>query len=276
MPMEFFDQLTIPKVEMLTSDWRPTYTHKLYTAISPIVQHTSYGQQLLKALNEDVRVQAMAGTLLSLGHTFVAVQAHSLAAWFLWCASYRGEAEARRILDEWLNAERHEVINTLWVVGLEIDASFSLGNGIALTSITDLPDSDDKENYLTVSRDRLGPVFTRQPACAITQRVKLKKLCRNNEFQAEGKKFSKNSSALYDTAALLNALPGIVCVPYSQTCYVPDLLPPGCFGGRGSNSPIHDVATGRWGKFEAQYIERLNALSEAFSNKREPEKERLR
>lgn len=275
--MQTFHELGIPNLGMLTTDNRPQFSFNLYRQLLPYVEQTEYGQTLTKKLNDDPRVKAIEGQLLTKGASRGQIQVHHLALWFLWSAKSNGEHRTWEILNEWLDAEDIELLNTLWVIGLEVDSTLTLDDRFSITHIRDMPDSDDKENYLTVSRDRLSFGPQDLPVCAITEKIKARKLYKNDHDKKSGQaQFQERTKDLFDIAAILNAINGTVCVPYCHTCYLPEYQPPGIFGFSGSSSPILDVSTNRIGKITADSIPLLNGLLKSFAKVGQNEQDRIR
>ena len=54
----------------------------------------------------------------------------------------------KQYLDSFLNSEKISVLNTLWVLGIEVDEPIILDDGYAIKPITEMPDSREKEYFL--------------------------------------------------------------------------------------------------------------------------------
>jgi len=276
--MQALEDLQIPICRMLTEDGRPPYSFQLHNAYWEILEKTEYGKATLLRLQNDPRVNALNGILITNGNQMSSASPWVLAMWFIWYAMKKGEKAAQETLDQWFTSDTHEIQNTLWVVGLELEQGLQLPNGISITPIDDLPESDEKEDYQTLSRERVNAHQRRLPACAITKKVSIQKFYdhlsgKNDAYLAE---YQKHSQQLFDVAALLNALHGVVCVPYCHTSYVLEPQPLCHFGGRGSSSPIIDVSTDTWGKLTHDSLAALTQLVDSFENRTEQEQEKLR
>jgi len=276
--MQTLEELQTPIVQMLIEDGRPTYSMQLFSAYFRLLKESEYGQAILQRLTDDPRVKALEGNLVATGNIMSAVEPMYLAMWFIWCAKIRGEKAAQEALDQWLATDTHEIQNTLWVVGLELEQSVQLPNGISITHISELPDSDEKEDYLTVSRDRINAHQRRLPVCAITKTLAIKKFFGDGERERDAyfAEYHRHSQQLFDVAILLNALHGVVCVPYCHTSYVLEPQPLGYFGGRGNGSPLNDVSTDVWGKLALDSLPALTQLVASFESRIDRDKEKLR
>ncbi|WP_199103168.1 HEPN domain-containing protein [Aquitalea sp. ASV11] len=276
--MQTIDELNIPNFQMLIQDGRPRYSHQRYIAYYSVLQGTEYGQSILQTMMDDCRIKALEGNLLAAGSIMTAAQPMELAMWFIWYAKRHGEKTAQEALDQWFATDTHEIQNTLWVVGLELEQSLHLPNGISITPINDLPDSDEKEDYLTVSRDRIGPHQRRLPTCAITKTISIRKFWSEADVAAGAyfSEYQKQSQPLFDVAMLINCLHGVVCVPYYHTSYMLEQYPLGHFGGRGAAIPLSDVSTDIWGRLNSDSFPVLTQLVASFDNREERDKEKLR
>ena len=113
--------------------------------------------------------------------------------------------------------------------------------------------------------------------CAITEKIRSKKFYKDDEEKKLGQaQHQDKSTNLFDIAAILNAVNGIVCVPYCHTCYFPEHQPPGIFGFSGSSSPILDVSTKRVGRITADSIPLVNGLMASFVKAQDNEQDRIR
>jgi hypothetical protein len=77
--------------------------------------------------------------------------------WFLWCANQYGSENAQNHLDSFLDSEEISAINTLWVLGVEVDQPIVLRDGYTLQSINHMPDSRDKESFLQARTKLTAP-----------------------------------------------------------------------------------------------------------------------
>lgn len=259
--------LNIPKPEMEKVAFVHDIQTRLYLQYSRLIENEGPGAKVLKALEEDPRVQALNGHMISRGSSASRFEIKTLAMWFLWAINEYGHEVAEYNLNRFLNPETVPVINTLWVLGIEVDKPIELENGVRIISIEEMPDSRDKEQYL---KDEFGVLVHRmpKPKAAITYTCDITKASRDDGFseaQEKDKQFWDSSRLLNDVALLLNAIDGISCIPYFSTSYTLPEMPIGMFGGSGGGSPLHDIFGYRSSKLAASNASEINRLLSAFS-----------
>lgn len=186
--------------------------------------------------------------------------------WFLWAINEYGTEVAEYNLNKFLDSETVPVINTLWVLGIEVEEPIELENGIRIISIDKMPDSRDKEQYL---RHEIGvsPHRIPRPKAAISYICEITKVIRDENFsdlKEKDKQFWDSSRLLNDAALLLNAVEGISCIPYFSTSYTLPEMPIGMFGGSGGGSPLHDIFGYRSSRLTASSAREINKLFSAF------------
>ena len=264
--------LGIPKIELTESFDVNALTAAAWRIYHPYLT-TADGRALLDRLRRDNRVAALADTMISTGGGATRFDVDALAMWWAWFANGNGIRHADECLEAWLNAEQVETIATLWVIGLDPGDSFEITNGYWLTKLVDLPDSSDKATYLQ-QRFGNGPSAP-LPRCAITKRQKINKVWRHESPKDNlGQEWGDLQRSLYDLAHILNAVPGVLCVPYYQTSYNPPNCPLGLFGGSGGGYPLYDVITHSATSAGPEICKTAAELFHAFRGK--PEKERGR
>ncbi|PQA77203.1 HEPN domain-containing protein [Rhodoferax sp. TS-BS-61-7] len=269
--------LYFPNLEMTTSDHRLTFSMHAHLTYSKVIGETDFGKQVLQKLERDPRIAEFQGKLLSKGSSAGAVQTQHFAMWLAWCTSKIGEENAWKILDKWLEAEQIEVLSSLWVLGLEADSSIRLSGGLSIQKVEDMPDSNEKEKYLTVGRDSFGIGAASLPKCAITKAIKIPKFWATTpQKEIEAQKYWNQSQSLYDLASLLNTIPNLFCVPHFHTNYTVGLEPIGPFGGSGGGAPLFDVGTSTVSKISSDHSELVDLLLSKFVSKDDSEKDRLR
>lgn len=237
------------------------------------VKNTEFGANLLKRLSVDARVVALDGQLISCGSSASRLDIKTLAAWFVWCANSYGEDFAHKQLEDWLNADEIEILNSLWVLGLEAERSIELDGGYTIQTISNMPDSDEKEYFGEARFDFLSRASL--PKCAITKRQKVKKIWTNDSAISPADEYSLSCKRLHELAWILNAVDGMTCVPYMQTAYRAATTPPGHFGGSGGGLPMFDVSTRIPSKISAALAPLINSIFSHFQLKGEAEKARL-
>lgn len=273
--MEFNGHLGIPKIELEELSFQHSFQIRSYSVHSQFVRSTDFGKDLLNRLSGDPRVIALNGQMVSSGTGAGAFQIETLAIWFVWCANSYGEKFANEQLESWLNTEEVEVLNSLWVLGLDTGESIELNDGYVIQTIADMPDSDEKEYFSKVGFNFLSRANL--PKCAITKRQKIKKMWSDVPPTSPklADEFRSSCRKLYELAFILNSVNGVTCVPHFQTAYRPATTPTGYFGGSGGSSPIFDVSTLASTTISAASIPTIISMFSIFQSKDENEKTRL-
>lgn len=273
--MEFIGQLGLPKVELEAMDIQHGFQTRSFLIHHQFLKDTEFGKELLKRLSEDPRVIALVGQMVSSGSGATRFEIDTLAMWLAWCTNYYGEKFANEQLERWLNAEEVEVLNCLWVLGVEVDQSIELSDGYVIRTIADMPDSDDKEYFNKIEFNYRSR--TNLPKCAITKRQRIKKMWSDEPpvSSALSDDYRASCKKLYELAFILNSLGGVTCVPNFQTAYRDATTPIGYFGGSGGGFPMFDVSTLTLSKISAASAPEINAMFSHFQLKSEPEKARL-
>ncbi|WP_439605742.1 hypothetical protein [Hydrogenophaga sp.] len=273
--MEFLGQLGLPKVELETMDFQHGFQTRSYLIYHQFLKDTEIGKNLLKGLSEDPRVNALVGQMVSFGSRAIRFEINTLAMWLAWCTNYYGERFANEQLESWLNAEEVEVLNCLWVLGVEVDESIELSGGYVIRTIADMPDSDDKEYFNRKEFNYLSR--TSLPKCAITKWQKIKKMWSDVPpvSSALSDEYRASTKSLYELAFILNSLDGVTCVPNFHTAYRDETTPIGYFGGSGGGATMFDVSTLSLSKISAASAPEINEMFSRFQLKGEPEKARL-
>jgi len=235
--------LNIPKPVLDKVSFEYDIQTRLHLQYSKLIENTDIGNQVLEILGSDPRVQALDGKMISSGISAVRFELKTLAMWFLWAVNEFGKKTAEEKLNTFLEVEKVPVVNTLWVLGIELNKTLELEHGYRIVSIEEMPDSRDKEQYLRHDFNALMHILPK-PKAAITCISSVNKYrCSDDPMQErEGDKdFSDSSCYLYEIALLLNALNGVSCVPYYSTSYTLPDMPIGMFGGSGGGVSVYDV-----------------------------------
>ncbi|MBL0917894.1 MAG: hypothetical protein IBJ14_04265 [Hydrogenophaga sp.] len=265
--------LGIPKIKLTQSFEINPLSSAAWRIYHPYLS-TADGRALLERLRGDERVAGLADAGISNGGGATRFDIDALALWWAWLANSSGIRRADECLEAWLDAEQVETIATLWVLGLDSNESFEITEGYWLTKLDDLPDSNDKATYWALQGN--VPTTAPLPRCAITKRQKINKVWR---LEPSGGGLAQDWSdlqrSLYDLAHVLNAVTGVLCVPYYQTSYNPPESPLGMFGGSGGGYPLYDVATHNVGKIGRGVCQTAAELFRAFKEKPENERGRL-
>lgn len=266
--------LNIPKSEIEAFAPVHNFQTRLYLQYSPLLT-TDTGRKLLEKLRRDPRVTSLEGKMLSRGSSAHRFQVEELGMWLLWRANESDLASAQCHLEAFLDSEEITVLNTLWVLGVEVDQPISLADEYMVQPADAMPDSWDKESFLQFRFEHAVQV-ARPPACAITKPCKVPKThpCEPTSID-EDSEFWKASRRLRDIGLLLNAVDGVACVPYYSTSYVDPTTPVGPFGGSGGGSGLYDVLAVGSTKLESESAKVVEDLLRSYEALEDGERARM-
>jgi hypothetical protein len=145
--------LNVPKIEIEPFSFIHDFQTRVYVQFGDIVEKTEVGRAVVKALAEDPHVIALKSKMISRGSGAQIFEIKTLAMWFLWHANEHGLENAKRDLNSFLNSEEVTVLNSLWVLGIEIDQPIFLRDEYVIQPASQMPDSRDKEYFLQSSSD---------------------------------------------------------------------------------------------------------------------------
>jgi hypothetical protein len=262
--------LQIPRPEINEVDFvRNDSIIQLHSWYSKLIENEAFGTQVLAILRDDPRVQALDGHMISYGNNATAFDIKTLAMWFLRTIQEYGQDIAENNLNTFLNSDKVSVMNTLWVLGVEVDKTFDLGNGYQIEYVQKMPDSREKRHYLE-RHDFFHPqhLTTPKPKSAITYICQTTKAVKGNETFQEMKirdeEFWNSSQRLSEIALLLNTIDDVSCIPYYSTSYALHGMPMGIFGGAGGGSPIYDIIGRGSSKLSEDSVKEIQSLVDAF------------
>jgi hypothetical protein len=258
--------LNIPKPKLEKFTFVPDIQTTLYMQYSKIIE-SDIGTQTLAMFKDDPRIQTLDGKMISNGSGGSRFEIKTLAMWFLWAINEYGENIATESLNTFLNSKEVPVLNTLWVLGIELDKTMELEHGYQIIPIKDMPDSRDKAQYF---REDFDALFHRlpKPKAAIACINNVAKIFNDDDMKQEREKmkgFWDSSHYLNEIALLLNALDGVSCIPYFSTSYTQPNMPLGMFGGSGGSSPLHDIFGHRTTKLSENVKGNITSLLDVFS-----------
>lgn len=257
----------MPKLELDKVAFVHDIQTRLYLQYSELIENERVGPQVLVMLKNDPRVQALDGKMISKGSSASIFELKTLAMWFLWAVNEYGKATAEKNLNTFLDSETVPVVNTLWVLGIEVNRTLELEHGYQIVPIAEMPDSRDKEQYLR--HDFSVPMHdTPKPKAAIT--------CTSHVIKAKGadtltkgmeadRDFWDSSQYLHTIALMLNALDGVSCIPYFSTSYTLPNMPMGMFGGSGGGIFLYDTFGYRSSMLSEDVKGKITSLLNAFS-----------
>lgn len=269
--------LNIPKIEIESFSFIHNFETRVYVQFADLVEKTEVGRAVVKALTEDPRVIALTGKMITCGGGARRFEIKTLAMWFLWHANEHGLEKAKRDLNSFLSSKEVTVVNSLWVVGIEVEQPIFLRDEYIIQPANQMPDSGDKEYFL---QRKIGHVIRRAPVplCAITKPCRIQKAWSGDDPPLTTDKdhdFLKVSRRLYEIALLLNVLNGISCVPYYSTSYGASATPFGPFGGSGGGWQDYDVLAIRSAKLPSDSQALIDSLLAKYEELNDAERTRI-
>ncbi len=269
-------KLQIPKLNIEPFAFVHDFQTRLFLQYVNIVEKTEVGKTLVEAFSNDSRVKALESKMISHGSGGRTFDVKTLAMWFLWCANEYGTESAEEYLNSFLNENVVPVLNTLWVIGVEVTEPIQLKGGFEILPIDRLPDSREKEMFL---QSRLGYAVQLKsfPASAITYPCKVQKANNGDApFSTnEDVEFWQSGRRLYEIALLLNALDNLSCLPYFSTSYAYPTTPFGPFSGSGGGSSVYDVLGQSTTKLTADAQKAINEIIHNYDKLPDSEKTRF-
>jgi hypothetical protein len=266
-------ELNIPQIELERFAYVHDYQNRLFLQYSEIIEKTDVGKKLVEILSSDKRVQALLGKMISKGSFAQIFEIKTLGMWFLWYANKVSIIDAEKALNLFLDSQDIGVFNTLWVLGLKIDQTIELFDGVRLIPAEEMVDSRDKESFLQYEFD-INVGHKNVPEAALVCSSSIPKIMPDMSVFDPNIEFFKTSQKLSEIAQLVNLLPGISCWPYYSTSYAPDSVPFGPFSGSGGGMGLYDVLGFGKTAFPTNFVEDLSKIYKAYSNLSEKEKGR--
>ena len=271
--------LNIPKPEIERFSFVHDIQTRLYLQYSNLIENTEIGRRVLSKLESDSRVKELDGQMISNGSGASRFEPKILAMWFLWAINEFGPETAEQYLNAFLDSSDIPVINTLWVLGIEVDECIQLANGLTITPIAEMPLSREKEYYLKEDIGFPGCQYAK-PKAAITYKTKVTKSFKDNEGPLRtierDKEFWESSKLLEDAALALNVIKNISCIPYFSTSYTLPQMPMGPFGGSGGGAPLYDIVGYKVSKITPGQADEINTVLNSILSMPDKEKVRFR
>jgi hypothetical protein len=224
-------KVTLTRLPLLIND----FSVRLHKTFDHARKNTPEGRIITERLRADARVSAMEGKLLNFGGFQEVFQFESLANWWLWRANEVGSDQADQELEAYLSHDSVEVLGTLWLYGVEVPKSVELGLGVTLVPIDEMPDSPDKEEFLSPRAIFSVPQVPR-PRSALVHRLRIGKYGEKGSREA----IVQSENLRQAIALILNCLPGVACARGMSTYYIDYYQPPGPFAGRGFSHEMYD------------------------------------
>lgn len=257
--------LGFPKLEIGDVPSLHSFQTRLYIQYAKLISTTAIGKNISFEIKNDPRVRALDGCMLFRGLTTIPFDPITLSIWHLWATNEYGKETADKNLNAFLDATDITVINTLWILGIEVDECISLPENMTLVPTSEMPDSNEKERYL---KHHFGfdAFKLPQPSAAITIETSVTKSYKSESVPPRNrqKEYLALSALLRDASLALNAISNISCIPYFSTSYVPYNIPIGPFGGSGGSMPMHDVVGSKKTKVTAYQVDEINTVINSF------------
>lgn len=227
-------------------------------------------RKVMAELNSDKRVQALKDQYLSTGDSFCFFNVEPLVGWYLWAVNEFGEKFAKKNLNKFLDSDKVPLINTLWVLGIEVDKTLNLDNGLHIVPIENMPDSSDKEYYSNSNLREL--MHIRKPKAAITHTCEIIKTFKVKSGEdvfkqlPENIELGKSSLLLHKTTYILNALSGISSSAYLLTPYFLPETPLIAYSVTSNSKNFYDANGIRFSKITEDNVSEINNLMNALAN----------
>lgn len=239
-----------------------------------LVENTEEGKQLVEAIANDSRAQALANVWIPCKGGFRTFTPHSMAEWILWYADHYGIERAAHASDTYLTKRTTSGTETLWISGIVTESKIEIVNNLVLTPLEESPDSEDKTYY---TQARFVPELSTNnvlPTAAICSAVDIPKSNRD-EFPGPELKNRQIQKEMVLLCKLFNLLNGCSCLPHSRALYTPPNEP---FGPLGTASASFFPLEASWNSPQIIGVEEIQALREYYSalqNLSEDKKKRI-
>lgn len=259
--------LDLPKIRIEKFNDNEAFADSLRTQYSEYISKDNNGKDILTQLEKDPRVKKLDGCLISKGYASSAFDLNKLAMWFSWAINEFGLDTAKQNLDRFLDSEMIPVLSALWVLGIGLESSITLRNGIRIVPIEDMPDSSEKEFFLQ-SEFKTVPRKQKSPKAAIVLESKVLKVTPNDslcEISEEDRPFMESHLRLDEVALLLNLVQDVSCIPHLSTSYTLSEMPFGIFGPSSFGVFHHDILGRNFTNLQSNSISDINLLLESFN-----------
>ncbi|WP_203249973.1 HEPN domain-containing protein [Cysteiniphilum marinum] len=265
--------LHIPKLKLEKISFENDINTRLYLQYYGLIKNNKIGKQTLLRLEQDNRVKELQGKMISQGQSAHQFNTENLAMWFLWAHNEFGEVIANNSLNAFLDDQLIGIMNSLWVIGIEVDESIQLSNGIRIIPAKEMPLSREQEHYLKHDSHILSSRIVK-PQVAISKIVKVPKIGDSN-FMIQDSKIQESYKSINDVCLILNAMKDIYCMPYFSTSYSLSQTPFGPFAGSSGSYPWYDITGSHSKKLSIDEVENLELLIKSYAKKSDTEKSKF-
>lgn len=263
---------SVPVPVPQAAEMMQSYAARHFFKYQPILL-TDRGQAIRVRLQQDPRVAALEGKMITHGTGGSSFSLDHFCMWYLWLEDEFKPAAAAEYLERFLTQELHSVLVTEWILGIRVERSISLGGGIEIRPVSAMPPSQDREQFSRVP----GPLqyhASISPTAAITKACPIK-IVRDIDDCAMPDALKATMVQLGRLPILINAIEGLSCLPRFSTSYAPGEVPNGPFTGGGGGIPGYDVIGTQVHLMTPAHGEALTRIAHAFAVKSEPEQQRL-
>ena len=262
----------LPRPQEFYENWQLVYLTKLQ-----ICNHHYFelirdpaSAKILAEIKNDPRVKLLDTHLISHGNGHSIFNAEHLGAWFLWACHKYGLDSAKHNLNKFLDLKKVPIIVTTWVVGIQVEETVELENGVRIVPIENMPDSIDKEKFLMRRMNNFGESYIPQPMTAVTHICEIKKSFSQKESREREKRTIKNDPLMKShelinkVIILLNAIDSVSCISYWSTGYKNPETPMGMLGGSGGSTIIYDMLGHSSSKLNVSSANEINSILIAY------------
>jgi len=254
-----FGELKIPHINVMEFPQEQNDFHtKLFIQYMDILKKTDLGKHVLNLLSNDKRVQSLVGTNIIQAQSSMPFDIERLGCWYLWRANNIGTTQAELELNEYLDSDDLEVVNIVWILGIDVDIKIEILDNIEIIPISKMHDSAVKEKFLQ-NRFKHMPYKMPTPSAALVSTSINKK---SDGLHSDAAVQNK----LEDICLLLNLLSNTSCLTYFSYIEVSERTPIGPFGGYGGSGVVSDVIGDKTTKLIKEDFFEITELYNSFIN----------
>lgn len=207
----------------------------LHTEYMRFVEQDPIGQGVKIRFENEPRLQKFVGKMISHGGAS-RFEFRDLAQWYCFNYNEYGKDEAERRLENFINKDKYNRIQAVWIAGVTLTEAIVLDQGYSIVPVTQMPLSDDRDmfRYPKIS----GYNIVVSPQAAVIKEVEdniispdMPEICEEH---------IKVAKRLHDIAMLINCIENAHCSPNYSTSYSLE-APFWPFNGRGGGIAVKDV-----------------------------------
>jgi len=259
-----FENINVPEPDCTRFPYPFSKSNCFFSHYAMLIRKPYYLEKVLNIIRKDPRVIELEGLYLSdiaVGGSGEEFDPEKLSIWFLWAINEFGQEVAVSHLNNYLDSFEVPVINSLWILGVEVDEPIALSNNLSLVPISEMPDSFEKENFQKI--DGFLQNYHSLPVAAITKEIMVTKAGKEEDLETDAS-YQESTELLYNVALVINAIEGISCIPYFHTTYALPIVPYAFFLGTGGSSSGHDIIGNATSKVTYEQAEEIDDLINSF------------